>query len=1006
MTILPVVERELRVAARRRHTYTGRVAAAAFCLLPVIWVLFIASSSLRSAEQGRRLFEILSNLVFFYCLLIGAFLTADSLSVEKRQGTLGLLFLTDLQGFDVVLGKLASSSLNSLYQIVGVFPILALAIILGGVSGADFAHMLLVMLNTLFLSLSCGMLASTLSRNDRIAMFATIGLTAGLALGPYLLAAYYSYNWMTASGPEFSLAFALPSPYFAFDIASSPPKWRIMAGDFYLSLGIAHALAWCQLIIASVLLPTMIHDRPARARFQEWRRRLQIWCYGDEATRRHLRSRLLNRNPFLWLAARDRLKGNYAWMFLVCSAGAWVAGYFAAPELFDWVPSFVLLLILHAVFKVWIASEVCARFVEDRQSGALELLLSTPLSVREILSGQQLALLRFFGWPILALSAADILLLRFALRSFSYSASSASIAALFICLILHFLVDAQALKWVGIWRSLQARTPNRALAATIGSILVLPTISWIFGWYAFTALAGMNSTLPRFVWAWFGTGLAADLFFGLRARQAAMQHFRTLALGKLYVRTFRGSLRAEFKGAWQLARHPGRVWSNFGLAMPRGRSIAIACAVAVTGLSAFIAFRVSLHRHVRQQTKAIREAGYPTRSAEVDTWHALVPINQNSALEIEQAGRIITGIAPRSSRDWDYARHPALPSGLELEGLAALVASNSAALIHLHQAARLPKSRFSVRWSDGVDALLPFVGPSKSLAELLHAEELVWLAEGNTDMAIRSCTSALALCRALANEPALVCQMARLSNLEIVHSALQHLLAHGHLSEAQLMRWQELVRPAEAEFDRGIVRSLAATRAEIIDLGTGSPRRFFRTVMGGGNTGTSGDVFTALFPIFNVAGTRERDLLCGVGTVNDCMAAMELPYPDRLAQYHDTHQRWKLVLNSHKGFFLSGMLLWPISEAFLRHADGSARIRTIQAALSVERFRLEKGTLPLLLDFDPSIPADPFDGKPLRYQPLDRGYRIYSIGRNVRDDNGETASDTVFSNLPVQGIDH
>ena len=29
--------------------------------------------------------------------------TADSLSAEKREGTLGLLFLTDLRGYDVVL---------------------------------------------------------------------------------------------------------------------------------------------------------------------------------------------------------------------------------------------------------------------------------------------------------------------------------------------------------------------------------------------------------------------------------------------------------------------------------------------------------------------------------------------------------------------------------------------------------------------------------------------------------------------------------------------------------------------------------------------------------------------------------------------------------------------------------------------------------------------------------------------------------------------------------------
>jgi hypothetical protein len=37
----------------------------------------------------------------------------------------------------------------------------------------------------------------------------------------------------------------------------------------------------------------------------------------------------------------------------------------------------------------------------------------------------------------------------------------------------------------------------------------------------------------------------------------------------------------------------------------------------------------------------------------------------------------------------------------------------------------------------------------------------------------------------------------------------------------------------------------------------------------------------------------------------------------------------------------------------------------------------------------PSIPTDPFDGKPLRYLRLDDGAVVYSVGENLRDDSGE-----------------
>jgi hypothetical protein len=32
---------------------------------------------------------------------------------------------------------------------------------------------------------------------------------------------------------------------------------------------------------------------------------------------------------------------------------------------------------------------------------------------------------------------------------------------------------------------------------------------------------------------------------------------------------------------------------------------------------------------------------------------------------------------------------------------------------------------------------------------------------------------------------------------------------------------------------------------------------------------------------------------------------------------------------------------------------------------------------------------DPFDGKPLRYKRLDRGYAVYSVGDDCKDDGGK-----------------
>src|SRR5664279_1436043 len=116
------------------------------------------------------LFSILTGSAVLYCLAGGVRFTADCLSEEKREGTLGLLFLTDLKGYDVVLGKLVATSLNGFYAVLAVVPVLALPLLLGGVAPGEFGRMALVTINTLFFSLALGMCVSALSRSARKAM--------------------------------------------------------------------------------------------------------------------------------------------------------------------------------------------------------------------------------------------------------------------------------------------------------------------------------------------------------------------------------------------------------------------------------------------------------------------------------------------------------------------------------------------------------------------------------------------------------------------------------------------------------------------------------------------------------------------------------------------------------------------------------------------------------------------------------------------------------------------
>src|SRR5688572_31675629 len=99
MTFLPVVERELRVGARNRSTYYLRFLAPLIPTLFSIFGLWFVPTFFREGPiPPRDLFLILTWMEFIFIVIAGFALTCDSISQEKRDNTLGLLFLTDLKG--------------------------------------------------------------------------------------------------------------------------------------------------------------------------------------------------------------------------------------------------------------------------------------------------------------------------------------------------------------------------------------------------------------------------------------------------------------------------------------------------------------------------------------------------------------------------------------------------------------------------------------------------------------------------------------------------------------------------------------------------------------------------------------------------------------------------------------------------------------------------------------------------------------------------------------------
>lgn len=194
MILLPIAIRELRMAARRKSTYRARFWSAFTFIAFGSWIV-LTSAGIMGPRQGAIVFSSLAGLCFISCLMLAGN-TADCISEEKREGTLGFLFLTDLKGYDIALGKLFSTSLNSFYSILGVLPVVMVSLLLGGIRARDVWMMALALLNTFFFAHTGCLLVSTLSRKRNGAVFGASALLYGWTAGlPLLMFGLKDARW-------------------------------------------------------------------------------------------------------------------------------------------------------------------------------------------------------------------------------------------------------------------------------------------------------------------------------------------------------------------------------------------------------------------------------------------------------------------------------------------------------------------------------------------------------------------------------------------------------------------------------------------------------------------------------------------------------------------------------------------------------------------------------------------------------------------------------------------
>ena len=362
MLSLPMLTRELRAIARAPGTYRLRLLAGALGV-GVLWVALVDSGS--RLNRGSHLFEQIHVAAFFALMVLTPLLTADTISKEKREGTLDLLYLTSLSAPKVVAAKFITQfiRIGSIWALL--IPLSMVPVLSGGVDLRDVRFALSVEFSIILLGLVAGLFASAMVKRAVAAMFLSVALSMALWwLDLQAVLFVDSKRNLLGLGKEVA---------FVVNLALI-----ILLTPLFLAL------------IARMISRQKSKDGPSAAalRFREVFLKPKFW------RGRFLRtmSRRMDRNPLIWLEYRT------AWSRVARSI-------LVAALIFG--ESLIIMLEPHEIPEFHrnaalvllglLAVTACISFQREKENGAFELLLVAPFTERSLISGRLRAVWSYYA---------------------------------------------------------------------------------------------------------------------------------------------------------------------------------------------------------------------------------------------------------------------------------------------------------------------------------------------------------------------------------------------------------------------------------------------------------------------------------------------------------------------------------------------------------------------------------------------------------------------------------
>jgi ABC-type Na+ efflux pump permease subunit len=468
----PLLRKELVEQSARRRTYIIRVLYA--MLLGAFFALILCSMTdmwdgnvLRMLGNGDEVFAFLVGLQFvgIYVFLPG--MMAGTLAGEKERDSLSLLLVTDLRPWEIVLEKLGGRLVPMFTFLLLGLPFLAIAYSFGGVTADSLLS------GAYFLTLTClqvGAFALMLSAFSRTTAQAFVGCYVLGTLFYFALPIIYVLadaflGYSTYMDEDVLFAFLPPYVFFEHvdDSFAASLAYSIPA---VLSTGVF-------LVMARVFVVRRAFLRSRPFLLSIFRRLDAFWHRANRLTGGIVLIKdadtLPGEAPVLWREVNKHSLGKASHLVRVaCILGVPIAmvatgmlslGVRRGGDA-DYLTVMLVFLWILAVLAVAISS--AASIASERVNQTLDVLLSTPLTGRDIV------LQKARGRQRLAFVMAGLIFSVVLLET--WVELRPIVSTYVLASVLSLAVYLPMVTWVSMYIGLKVRTPARAIIITMAAL--------------------------------------------------------------------------------------------------------------------------------------------------------------------------------------------------------------------------------------------------------------------------------------------------------------------------------------------------------------------------------------------------------------------------------------------------------------------------------------------------------------------------------------------------------